>query len=180
MSNPKRVGKDLTNGPIFPLLLSFAIPLILTGLVQQLYSTVDLMIIGQYVGSVGTVGVATGGELIDLMTPFSMAIATGGQIYIAQVAGAKNEKKLKEAVGTLLTLMMLLAAATTLAALFFHQGILRIMNCPPGGLGPGPELHGHHRSGHSLRIRLQRHLRRAPGHGREQKAVAFCLHCCYN
>lgn len=130
MSNPKRVGKDLTNGPIFPLLLSFAIPLILTGLVQQLYSTVDLMIIGQYVGSVGTVGVATGGELIDLMTPFSMAIATGGQIYIAQVAGAKNEKKLKEAVGTLLTLMMLLAAATTLAALFFHQGILHIMNCP--------------------------------------------------
>lgn len=130
MNKTRRVGTDLTNGPILKLLLTFAIPMILTSLVQQMYSTVDLMVIGQYVGSVGTVGVATGGELIDFMTPFAMAFATGGQIYIAQVAGAKDTKKLKEAVGTLLTLLMLMSVAVTAFAILFHNQVLGMMNCP--------------------------------------------------
>lgn len=135
MKNNRRVGTDLTNGPILKLLLTFAIPMILTSLVQQLYSTVDLMIIGQYVGSVGTVGVATGGELIDFMTPFAMAFATGGQIYIAQVAGAKDERKLKEAVGTLLTLLMVMSVVVTVVALVFRNQILGMMNCPEEAWG---------------------------------------------
>lgn len=130
MTQAKRVGRDLTTGPILPLLLTFAIPMVLTNLVQQLYSTVDLMIIGKFVGSTGTVGVATGGELIDFMTPFSMAFSTGGQIYIAQVAGAKDQRRLKDAVGTLLTLMMSISLAVTVLALFFYRGILTAMNCP--------------------------------------------------
>lgn len=135
MHNSKRVGRDLTGGPILKLLLTFAIPMILTNLVQQLYSTVDLMIIGQFVGSVGTVGVATGGELIDLMTPVSTALATGGQIYISQVVGSKDEKMLKEAVGTLLTLMMILAGVTTIGTILFHESILSVLNCPAEAWG---------------------------------------------
>lgn len=135
MAPTKRVGRDLTSGPILPLLLSFAIPMVLTNLVQQLYSTVDLMIIGKFVGSAGTVGVATGGELIDLMTPVSMAFSTGGQIYIAQVAGAKDQKRLKDAVGTLLTLMMSISVAVMMLALFGYAPILHLMNCPEEAWG---------------------------------------------
>ena len=102
MSSSK-IGKNLTEGPVFPLLISFAIPMILTNIIQQVYSMVDLMIIGQYVGSIGTVGVSTGGELSDLMTPLASAFATAGQIYIAQIVGARNEEKLKSVIGTLLT-----------------------------------------------------------------------------
>ena len=50
-----RVGSNLTEGPILRTLLTFAIPIVLTNLVQQLYSMVDLIVIGQFVGSVGTV-----------------------------------------------------------------------------------------------------------------------------
>lgn len=125
-----RIGRDLTNGPIPQLLLTFALPMILTNLVQQLYSTVDLMIIGQFVGSEGTVGVSTGGELVDFMTPFSTAFAAGGQIYISQLAGAKDEKRLKEAAGTLLTLMLAMSVTVMAAVLLFHSAILKVLNCP--------------------------------------------------
>lgn len=58
-----KVGINLTEGKILKTLLIFAIPIILTNLIQQFYSMVDLMIIGKYMGSEGTVGVSTGGEL---------------------------------------------------------------------------------------------------------------------
>ena len=86
----KKVGRDLTEGNILKTLLIFAIPIVLTNLIQQLYSMVDLIIVGQFVGSTGTVGVATGGEVSDLMTPIATAFASAGQIYIAQLFGAKD------------------------------------------------------------------------------------------
>lgn len=129
MSSSK-IGKNLTEGPVFPLLISFAIPMILTNIIQQVYSMVDLMVIGQYVGSIGTVGVSTGGELSDLMTPLASAFATAGQIYIAQIVGARNEEKLKSVIGTLLTLMMGVSLAVTAAALIFHDQFLVMLNCP--------------------------------------------------
>ena len=58
-----KVGNDLTQGSIYKTLIVFAVPIILTNLIQQLYSMVDLMVIGQFVGSVGTVGISTGGEI---------------------------------------------------------------------------------------------------------------------
>lgn len=130
-----RVGTNLTEGRILKTLLIFAIPIVLTNLIQQLYSMVDLMIVGQFVGSVGTVGVATGGEIADLITPIAMGFATAGQIYIAQLAGAKDERRSKETIGTLLTLMFLLSFICMAAAILFCRPILNLLNCPVEALG---------------------------------------------
>lgn len=126
----KRVGMNLTEGPILKLLLAFAVPIVLTNLIQQLYSMVDLVIIGQYVGSIGTVGVSTGGELSDIMTPIATAFASAGQVYIAQLMGAKNEKRVKETVGTLISLMTAVAIVCMLLVIFFCDEILGMLNCP--------------------------------------------------
>jgi len=134
MSNAKtikRVGKDLTQGSILKTLLVFALPLILTNLIQQLYSTVDLIIIGQYVGSIGTVGVSTGGELSDFMTPFAMAFSSAGQVYISQLAGAKDDERIKDAAGTLLTLLMILSIVFMAASVAFYKPLLQMLDCPP-------------------------------------------------
>lgn len=129
-ASTKRVGLDLTEGPIMKSLLLFAVPMILASLVQQLYSAVDLVIIGKYVGSVGTVAVSTGGELSDFMTHLAIGLASGGEIYISQLAGAKDEKNLKEAIGTLLTFLMGLSLLITIATLLFHNTLLDVLNCP--------------------------------------------------
>lgn len=126
-----RVGTNLTEGPIMSSLLLFAIPIVLTNLVQQLYSMVDLIVIGQYVGNIGTVGVNTGGEMADLVTPVAMGFSTAGQIYIAQLFGAKADRKIKQTVGTLLSFMMMISVALVFVAFFFHRTILELLNCPP-------------------------------------------------
>jgi putative MATE family efflux protein len=131
----KRVGKDLTQGSILKTLLVFALPLVLTNLVQQLYSTVDLIIIGQFAGSIGTVGVSTGGELSDFMTPFAMAFSTAGQVYIAQLAGAKDDERIKQAAGTLLTLLMILSFLFMAGSIIFYKPLLHLLNCPQEAFG---------------------------------------------
>lgn len=126
----KRVGADLTQGPILKTLLIFAIPMVLSGMIQQLYSMVDLIIIGQFVGPTGTVGVSTGGELSDIMTPMAVGFSTAGQIYIAQLVGAKARQRIREAIGTLITMMMVLSLVFMAGSILFCNQILGLLNCP--------------------------------------------------
>ena len=128
-------GSDLTEGPIMRTLLRFAIPIVLTNLVQQLYSMVDLMVIGQFVGTTGTVGVNSGGEIADMMVPVATCFATAGQIFIAQLFGAGDEKRVRRTVGTLLSFMTLMSLAATLGILLFCQPLLRLINCPEEAMG---------------------------------------------
>jgi putative MATE family efflux protein len=125
-----RVGSNLTEGPILRTLLTFAIPIVLTNLVQQLYSMVDLIVIGQFVGSVGTVGVNTGGEIMDMLTPVAVGFSTAGQIYIAQLVGAGDEINVKRAVGTLLTFMLGLSVIISVVVIGMSDLILGWLNCP--------------------------------------------------
>ena len=130
-----RVGIDLTQGSILRGLLIFAVPIILTNLIQQLYSLVDLIVIGQFMGNIGTVGVSTGGEISDMLTPIATAFATAGQIYIAQRAGAKNEEKMRSAIGTTITSMLLISLIFTVGTLVFYHQILTLLNCPEEAFG---------------------------------------------
>lgn len=111
-------------------LLAFAIPIVLTNLIQQLYSLVDVMVIGQFVGNTGTVGVNTGGEISDLLTPVAMGFSTAGQIYIAQLTGAGDEAGVKRSVGTLLSFMMILSTVLMVATIALCDPLLHLMNCP--------------------------------------------------
>lgn len=126
----RKVGIDLTEGSIFKCLVLFASPIVLASMIQQLYSVVDLIIIGQFMGAEGTVGVSTGGEISDMVTPIATAFSTAGQIYIAQLVGAKQRERIKTAMGSLITLMFLISAVFMLATLFFPSQILTLINCP--------------------------------------------------
>ncbi len=126
----KKVGADLTEGSILRKLLLFSIPIVLTNLIQQLYSMVDLAVIGKYAGSIGSVGVATGGEIADFMSPIAMGFSTAGQIYIAQLAGAKMENRVKTSIGTLLTMMLGMSAVLSVISIVLCTPLLEMLNCP--------------------------------------------------
>ena len=129
-----KVGIDLTEGPIAKCLITFASPIVLAAIIQQLYSMVDLMVIGQFMqGSAGTIGVSTGGEIADLMTPVATSFGTAGQIYIAQLVGAKNKERIHSAMGTLLSLMLVAAAVFALVTFVFAEPLLHLINCPESG-----------------------------------------------
>lgn len=133
-ANNGRVGRNLTEGPIMRTLLSFAIPIVLTNLVQQLYSMVDLVVIGKFVGNAGTVGVNTGGEIADLVMPLAIGFSSAGQIFISQLCGAGNEKKVKDTIGTLLSFMLIVSAILAAVTIIFVNPILAVLNCPKEAL----------------------------------------------
>ena len=126
----KRVGTDLTQGGILKTLITFAVPIVLTNLLQLIYSMVDLSVIGQFVGNTGTIGVSVGGELADIGTALATAFSAGGQIYIAQLVGARDNDRLKETISTLLTWMLLLSVLFGGGMLLFHHQMLQMLNCP--------------------------------------------------
>lgn len=120
----------LIEGPILKCLLAFAVPIILTNLVQQLYSMADLIVIGQFVGNVGTVGVNNGSEFSDVISPMPWAFATAGQILIAQLVGKGDYEKVKKTIGTLISSMLTLSFVLVLISLTFCTQILVLINCP--------------------------------------------------
>ena len=125
-----RIGTDLTQGSIIRTLLTFALPLIATNLIQQLYSSVDLAVIGQFTDKIGTSQVNVGSEVADLVTPLAVAFSTAGQIYIAQLTGAGDKTKTRHTVGTLLSWMILLSIVFMVGTLALRWEIMSWLNCP--------------------------------------------------
>lgn len=130
----KHVGMDLTEGNIPKLLLRFAFPLLLANLLQQLYNAVDMAVIGHYVGSAGTVGVSSGGEIATLVTFLATSFGSAGQIYVSQLSGAKDHKSISETIGTSLLSMALMAAVCMVLSIGCCDLFLDWLNCPAEAL----------------------------------------------
>lgn len=130
----KKVGLDLTEGNIPMLLIRFAFPLLLTNLLQQLYNAVDMAVIGHYVGSAGTVGVSSGGEVAALITFLATAFGSAAQIYVAQLAGQKDHKSISETISTGVIFTTVLAVICMVVSIAFCNTFLSWLNCPPEAL----------------------------------------------
>ena len=90
----RKVGSDLTEGSVAKALIRFVLPLLAANIVQQLYNTVDMAVIGKSVGTIGTVGVSQGGEIATLITFTSQSFGSAAQIYTAQLSGAKEHRSM--------------------------------------------------------------------------------------
>lgn len=125
------IGNDLTEGPVTKQLLRFAMPFMLSNGLQALYSMVDMVIVGNYVGSGGLSAVNIASNLIMLITTLCMGFSMSGQVYIAQLVGNGRRDRLNATIGTMFTTIMALALIMTLVGLAFRGGLLRLMNTPP-------------------------------------------------
>lgn len=133
-SDRKMIGMDMTDGKIMPTLVRFAIPLLLANLIQQLYSSVDMMIVGKVIGSTGTVGVSIGGALPSLLTGIGMSLGNAAQICSAQMCGAGERKQAGDLGCTVLWAMLLLAAGAAVCSIAVCRPFLGLLNCPGAAL----------------------------------------------
>ena len=94
----KKSTVDLIHGPILPALISFALPILLSNIFQQLYNTADILIVGRFLGpdSLAAVGATT--AIFDLIIGFALGVGNGMGVVIARYYGARNFSKIKEAV----------------------------------------------------------------------------------
>lgn len=122
---------DFTKGSVPKQLFFFALPLILSGLLQTVYNMVDMIIVGQAVGRIALSAVSIGGDVLMLLTFVSMGFSNASQVIISQYIGAGERKKVSRMIGTLFVFMLLCALFMTALCLLLHNQILRWINTPP-------------------------------------------------
>ena len=130
MENKKAIIRDLTKGSVPRTLFSFSLPLFLSGLLQMVYNMVDMIVVGNFVGTNGLSAVSVGGEVLMLITFVAMGFSNAGQILISRYVGEKRTDLVGEMVGTLFTLLEGLAVVIMVVFLFAYQGVLRWLNTP--------------------------------------------------
>ena len=130
-----KVGTDLTEGNILRQMMLYVFPLLAANIVQQLYNTVDMIVIGKFVGSTGTVGVSSGGEIAGVITMMASSFGAATQIYISQLYGAKNREAISKIVMTSLSFIAILAAASMILCVALADVFLGWLKVPAEAFG---------------------------------------------
>ena len=130
MERKNALIRDLTTGSVPKTLLTFSMPLFLSGLLQMVYNMVDMIVVGNFVGTNGLSAVSIGGEVLMLITFVAMGFSNAGQILISRYVGARRYDQVGEMVGTLFTLLESLAVIIMVIFLFSYQEVLRWLNTP--------------------------------------------------
>lgn len=122
--------RDLTTGSVTKNLLLFAVPFMLSNLLQTLYNLVDMVVIGQFVGSSGLSAVSIGGEALHLVTFIGMGFTSAGQILISQYVGRGDHGAIRRTIGTMFTCILGGSFVVMAIACACAHPLLRALNTP--------------------------------------------------
>lgn len=120
----------MTEGSIWKKILFFSIPLILGNLFQQLYNTVDSIIVGNYIGSEALAAVGSSGSLINLLIGFCIGASAGAGVVIAQFYGAQDREGVRKAVHTTIAIAIVAGAVLTVVGIVATPILLKAMGTP--------------------------------------------------
>ena len=128
---PKR-GKDvdMTTGNITRHIISFALPLLIGNIFQQLYNTVDTWVVGKFVSNEAYAAVGTVGPIINMLIGFFMGLSSGAGVVISQYYGAKRFAEVEKTVHTAIAMTLILGIAFTGLGLFMTPYMLTLMKTP--------------------------------------------------
>ncbi len=122
--------KLMTSGSIPKQMLLFALPIFLGNLFQQLYNTVDSLIVGNYLGSEALAAVSSSGNIIFLMIGFFNGLAIGSGVVISRYFGARNIERMQMAIHTTVAFGLIVSVIMTFVGIFFTPTLLEWMSTP--------------------------------------------------
>lgn len=131
----KKKSVDMTQGSISGHLLRFAIPTLIGQVFQQLYNTVDSVVVGQFVGKEALAAVGATGNIINALIGFFSGLAMGAGVVISQAFGAKDDRGVHNAVHTSLLLTLFASVICTALGLFAAPLMLELMDTPADVIG---------------------------------------------
>ncbi len=120
----------LTHGSIWKKMLFFALPLLLGNLFQQLYNTVDSLIVGNFLGTSALAAVSSSGSLIFMLIGFLSGIAAGAGVIVSRYFGAGDHEKLRLTVHTTVAFGLVAGVLMTAVGVLLSPQILRWMDTP--------------------------------------------------
>ncbi len=125
-----RLDLDMTEGNIWMHMIRFSVPMAIGLLFQQLYNTVDTLVVGQFVGQQAQAAVGSTGPIINTIVGFCAGLATGASVVISQRYGAHDNEGLSKAVHTTIALTFIVSIIATLAGQLIITPMLRFMQTP--------------------------------------------------
>ena len=130
MPNRKATVLDMTQGNAIWMILTFAIPLFIGNIFQQVYSVVDTMVAGYCLGDQAIAAIGATSSLYGLVINLAWGLNSGFALIVTQAFGAHEQGKIRKSIGHMIVLDGIIAAVLTILALVFLPPLMRLMNTP--------------------------------------------------
>ena len=130
MAAPRKKTRDMTQGTIWKHLLAFALPLMIGNLFQQLYNTVDSIVVGQFVSKQALAAVGSTTSIINMLVGFFSGVSVGAGVIISQRFGAKDPEGVHKAVHTTISLTLIIGLIGTVVGMVLAPIMLTLMKTP--------------------------------------------------
>ena len=121
---------DMTVGTPWKAILSFTVPMLIGNIAQQLYNTVDTIVVGKYVGDNALSAVGSAGPILNMLLVLFIGISAGASIMVSQYFGAKNREALSQTIGNCITVTAIACVILILIAAPFIRPALAALNTP--------------------------------------------------
>ena len=126
----KTLARDFTSGNVAKQMILFALPFMASNALQVFYSTIDMIIVGKYVGNPGLSAVSQSSQILNFATMVCFGFSNAGQVLVSQALGSGKRKELNRIIGTLFSLISILAVVLSAVILGLRKPIMKIMNMP--------------------------------------------------
>ena len=126
----KRGSRDLTQGNIWKQLILFALPIFLGQIFQNLYNSVDSIVVGRALGHTALAAVSSSADISMLLTGFFVGFSTGGGVLIARYFGAKDRESLEKALHTLVSFGIIIGLTMAVLGIILAPLLLKVVKCP--------------------------------------------------
>lgn len=121
---------DMTQGTPWKSILIFTIPMIIGNIAQQLYNTVDSIVVGKYIGDNALASVGSAAPILNLLLVLFIGISAGASIMVAQYFGAREREKLSHTIGNAITVTAICCIGLALVASPLIRPLLELLNTP--------------------------------------------------
>ncbi len=131
--------KNMTEGKPMPIILGFAIPLLIGNIFQQIYNFVDVIIVGRYLGEEALAGVGSTGNLTFFLLSLIMGLCNGAGIIVAQCFGAEDFQRMRRAVTAIIWVAGTLTVVVAVIGVTCNRFFLNLLNVPENVIGYSEE-----------------------------------------
>ena len=121
---------DMTKDTPWKSILMFTLPMLIGNIAQQLYNTVDSIVVGKYIGDNALASVGSAGPILNLLLVLFIGISAGANIMVAQYFGAKNREKLSYSIGNSITVTLICCVFLIVVATPLIKPLLVMLNTP--------------------------------------------------
>lgn len=126
----KRINHDMLHGPLLGNLITYTIPIMLTGILQLLFNAADLVVVGQYRGSIALAAVGATGALTALIVNLFIGLSTGAGVTVAHAIGSKDAERTHRTVHTAVTISVIGGVVLSIIGVLFSEQFLIWMDTP--------------------------------------------------